>query len=62
MLKNLDIPGEIKKVSRNIKIVYLGVEIQKTKDPWEQLTGKIIMKQKVDIEEMLHSKGFEDAS
>lgn len=62
MLKNLDIPGEIKQVSRNIKIVYLGVEIQKAKDPWEQLTGKIIMKRKVDIEEMLHSKGFEDAS
>ena len=62
MLKNLDIPGEIKQVSRNIKIVYLGVEIKKAKDPWERLTGKIIMKQKVDIEEILHSKGFEDAS
>ncbi|MGB8218473.1 MAG: hypothetical protein WCE94_14345 [Candidatus Methanoperedens sp.] len=62
MLKNLDIPGEIKQISRNMKIVYLGVEIQKAKDPWERFTGKIIMKQKVDIEEMLHSKGFEDAS
>lgn len=62
MLKNLDIPGEIKQVSRNIKIVYLGVEIQKAKDPWEQITGKIMIKQKADIEERLHSKGFEDAS
>ncbi len=62
MLKNMDIPEEIKQVSQNIKIVYLGVAIQKKKDPWEQLTGKIAIKRKVVVEDLLHLKGFEDDS
>ncbi len=61
MLKNLDIPEEIKKVSRNIKIVYLGENVQKKEDPWEQITGKITMKRKIVVEDLLQSKGFEDA-
>ncbi len=61
MLKNLDVPEEIKKVSRNIKIVYLGETVQKKEDPWEQITGKITMKRKIVVEDMLQSKGFEDA-
>lgn len=62
MLKNLDIPEEIKQISKNIKIVYFGVAIQKKKDPWEQLTGKITIKRKIVVEDMLHLKGFEDES
>lgn len=50
MLKNLDIPEEIKKVSRNIKIIYFGEAIQKKEDPWEQLTGKITIKRKIAVE------------
>jgi len=61
MLKNLEISEDIKKVSRNIKIIYFGEIIQKKQDPWEQLTGKITMKRKISVEDILHSKGFEDA-
>lgn len=61
MLKNMHISEDIKKVSKNIKIVYFGEAIQKKEDPWEQLTGKITMKRKIVVEDMLHSKGFEDA-
>lgn len=62
MLKNLEISEDIKKVSRNIKIIYFGEIIQKNEDPWEQLTGKITMKRKISAEDMLHSKGFENAA
>ncbi|MCG2736020.1 MAG: hypothetical protein L6282_06450 [Candidatus Methanoperedenaceae archaeon] len=62
MLKNQEISEDIKKVSRNIKIIYFGEIIQKKEDPWEQLTGKITMKRKISVEDMLHSKGFEDAT
>lgn len=60
MLKSMEIPENIRKVSNNIKIIYFGEAIQKKKDPWEQLTGKITMKRKIVVEDMLHAKGFED--
>ena len=61
MLKNPEISDNIRKVSRNIKIIYFGEVIQKNEDPWEQITGKITMKHKISVEDLLHSKGFEDA-
>lgn len=61
MANELSIPEEIRQVSQNIKIVHFGVVIRR-EDPWKQLTGRIIMKQKVSIEDMMHFKGFEDVS
>jgi hypothetical protein len=60
MLKSMEIPENIRKMSHNIKIIYFGEAIQKKDDPWEQLTGKITMKRKIVVEDLLQSKGFED--
>ncbi|MFZ3077928.1 MAG: hypothetical protein WA139_05705 [Candidatus Aenigmatarchaeota archaeon] len=61
MVNELSIPEEIRQVSQNIKIVHFGIVI-KREDPWKNLIGKITMKQKVSIEDMMHFKGFEDVS
>ncbi len=58
----LKIPEGIKQVSQNVKIVYFGVAIKKKKDPWGAITGKILMKQEVAVEDLFHFKGFEDVA
>lgn len=61
-MQDLKLPEEIRRVSQNIKIIHFGVVMERKEDPWKQLTGKIIMKQKISVEDMFHFKGFEDVS
>ena len=61
-MQDIKLLEEIKKVSQNIKIIHFGVVMERKEDPWKQLTGRIIMKQKISVEDMFHFKGFEDVS
>lgn len=54
------IPKEINELSGKMKIVWLGQIVQK--DPWKKITGQLKIGQKVNIEDMLKKRGFENES
>ena len=51
----------LEELSHNMKVIYLGVEIRKTENPWGNITGKIKLGKKINIEELLKHRGFEHA-
>jgi len=50
------IPKEISELSKKFKVVWKQKE---EGDPWDEITGKIEIGRKVDIEKLLKEKGFE---
>ena len=36
------------------------IEISRTEDPWEKITGRVKIGKKIDVEEILKNKGFEN--
>ena len=52
-------PIEIKQISQHMKVIRFGAFLSK-KDPWQKITGILKLNKKVDIEQLLQQKGFED--
>jgi len=50
------VPKEISELSKKFKVVWKQKE---EGDPWDEITGKIEIGRKVDIEKLLKEKGFE---
>lgn len=52
------VPKEISELSKKFRIVWMEKE---GGDPWDEITGKIEIGGKVDVEELLKEKGFEES-
>lgn len=51
----------IKKISQNMKVMWLESPAQMDKSPWKKLQGKIKAGKSVDVEKILDEKGIYDA-
>lgn len=59
MEKELQIPKRVEDLSRSFRIIWLG-QVTKRTDPWKNITGKLKIGQKIDIEKLLEERGFEN--
>lgn len=51
------VPKEIAELSKKFKVVWMEKE---EGNPWDEITGKIEVGRKVNVEELLKEKGFEE--
>lgn len=51
----------LKKIGKHSKIIVFGSKKEPDYDPLEDLIGIVKLKRKIDVEELLASKGLEDA-
>jgi len=56
------IKSKLSKISRNVKIIWWGIELPADKDPWKEFAGRIKIGKEVDVDEMLDLKGFEESN
>lgn len=52
------IPEEIFNLSRESRIIWMGKE---RGNPWKEITGKLRIGKKVNVERLLKEKGFEES-
>lgn len=50
-----------KKFGGTVKVMVFGIERTANTDPLENMIGIIKIDKKIDVEEIIHQKGFEDA-
>lgn len=52
------VPKQISDLSKNFRIIWMEKD---GSDPWDEITGKIEIGSKVNVEELVKEKGFEES-
>lgn len=50
-----EVPGEIKEVSRRMKVIYLE-KVSDAGDPWEKLKGMFTIGKAIDVEDLIKTR------